>query len=106
MIEIKDVKDVSGVKVPVPYVELMELYEYKKNALRLYGKLEIMVLERYVQNYACFGNGGAITYEELAEMLNVELPKVRHIGVDKYLALIKAEEKEREREIEHEESEI
>lgn len=94
MIEVKHVSDT--VKVSVPYNELMELYEYKKKSLRLYGELEIMVLERYVQNYACFGNGGAITYEELAEMLNVELPKVRHVGVEKYLQLIKAQEKERE----------
>ena len=101
MIEIKSVRDLEGEdtrRVSVPYKELEELLDYKIKSLRLYGKLEIMVLERYVENYACFGNGGAITYEELAELLNVDLPKVKHVGVDEYLKIKKEVANERKEE--------
>ena len=101
MIEIKSVRDLESEdtrNVSIPYKELVELLDYKIKALRLYGKLEIMVLEKYVENYACFGNGGAITYEELAELLNVELPIVKHVGVERYLEIKKEVRDEREKE--------
>ena len=99
MIEIKSVRDLeTDHRVSVPYNELIELLECKKKSIELYGKLKLMVTERYVENFACFGNGGAITYEELAELLSVELPKVPYMGMDKYLTLKReindAEEKE------------
>ena len=96
MIEIKESrdKDMENIEVPVPYKDLAELLEYKRNTIRLLGDLKVMVLERYIENFACFGNGGIIAYEELAGLLGVDLPRVPYMGMDKYLEFKKEMEEE------------
>ena len=92
MIEIKDVRDLEDDKeftVPVAYTELQELLDDRIKYIKLYGKLKTMILDRYVENKACFGNGGTITYEELAELFSIELPYVAHIGMDAWLEIKK-----------------
>ena len=94
MIEIKASKDMEDIEVPVPYKDLAELLEYKRKTIRLLGDLKVMVLERYIENYACFGNGGIIPYEELAGILDVDLPRVPYMGMEKYLEFKKEMEEE------------
>lgn len=90
MIEIKDVKGLNDEKensVLIPYSEYLDLLECRIKGLKLYGKLKQMVTDRYVENYACFGNGGTITYTELAMLFNIELPPVAHVGVTEWLKI-------------------
>ena len=103
MIEIKDVRDLNEGKrkVPVPYDELKEILDYRIKAMELIGKFEIFIYQQYVKNYACFGNGGTISFKELAEYWSVDLPKVPYVGVEKY-AMIVGKEKEQEQEQEQE----
>ena len=97
MIEIKSVRDLSAENnVSIPYSELSELIDYKIKSLRTLGTLKTCIFEKYVENRACFGNGGGFTCEELAALLNIELPIVPHIGMDEWLKIKKgAEEIER-----------
>ena len=87
MIEIKDAKYDPSESVQISASKLKELIEAEELGLQFYQKLKVLVLQRYVENYACFGNGGAITYEELASLLRLDLPNVAHIGVDKWLEI-------------------
>ena len=87
MIEITDVKYDPNERVEVYAKRLMELEQTEAATIKFYNLLKVMVLERYVENYACFGNGGSITYEELAELLHVDLPRVAHVGVTEYLKI-------------------
>ena len=92
MIEIKSVRDVEesdDYTVPVSYKELQELLDDRVKYIKLYGKLKTMILDRYVENKACFGNGGTITYEELAELFSIDLPYVAHIGMDAWFEIKK-----------------
>lgn len=104
MIEIKSVRDLeTDHRVSVPYNEVVELLESKKKFLQFKSKLDLS--GRYIENFCCFGNGGSITCEELAELLDIELPKVPYMGMEKYLAIKKELEdakKERESETETE----
>lgn len=100
MLEIKDFREVDkDTHVSVSYERYLQLLEKERLSDRLrvfWRKMEVFVMERYVENYACFGNGGVISYEELAKMLSVDLPKVAHIGAEEYLK-IKNEVKGNER---------
>lgn len=100
MIELKDFKELdAGSHIAVSHQRYLQLLEKEELAdkMKLYlKKMEVFVMERYVENYACFGNGGVISYEDLAKMLNVKLPKVAHVGADEYLK-IKNEVKGNER---------
>jgi len=69
------------------YLQLLEKEKLADTAALFLKKMEVFVMDRYVENYACFGNGGVIAYEELAKMLNVKLPKVAHIGAEDYLKI-------------------
>lgn len=69
------------------YLQLLEKEKLADTAALFLKKMEVFVMDRYVENYACYGNGGVISYEELAKMLNVKLPKVAHIGMDEYLKI-------------------
>lgn len=84
MIEIKAVEE-KEVKVTIK--ELDELREAKKRGIQLYRLMCAWILDRYVENYACFGNGGTVSYEELAKMYHVELPEIEHVGVEKFLEI-------------------
>lgn len=97
MIEIKSVRDVTlDSEVLIPYTELQELIDYKIKSLKVLGALKTKIFEKYVENRACFGNGGAFTCEELADLLCIDLPAVPHIGMDEWLKIKKgAEEIER-----------
>lgn len=99
MIEIKNVRDLEETKrkVSIPYDELKEILDDRIKAMELIGKFEIFIYSQYVKNFACFGNGGTISFEELAEYWSVELPKVPYVGVEVY-ANITRKEKEYERE--------
>lgn len=85
MIEVKSVRYDPREQVTVCAERYKELIEIEENSLQFYRLLKQLIIDRYVQNYACFGNGGTITYEELAELLRVKLPDVEHIGVTEYL---------------------
>ena len=87
MIEVKDVKYDPTEKVSICAERLKELTEMEEIGLRFYSLLKVIVTQRYVENYACFGNGGSFTCEELAELLKIELPKVAHIGMDAWLKI-------------------
>lgn len=89
MIDIKDVKYDPTESVRISSQRLKELIEAEDAGFTLYKKLREEITRKYVENYACFGNGGAITYEELAKLLNIELPKVAHIGMDAWLKVKK-----------------
>ena len=94
MIEVKDVKYDPTEKVSIYAKRLKELTEAEETGLRFYSLLKLLVTQRYVENYACFGNGGGFTCEELAELLKIELPKVAHIGMDAWLQIKKEVEKD------------
>ena len=85
MIEITKVQYDPRDQVTITGARYKELCEISDNAFQFYRLLRQLVEDRYVENYACFGNGGTITYEELAELLGFELPEVKHIGVTEYL---------------------
>lgn len=87
MIEIKDFKYDPKERVEICVGRLEELKEAEETGLRFYKLLKVIITQRYVENYACFGNGGQFTCEELAELLKIELPKVAHIGMDAYLRI-------------------
>ena len=84
MIEIKDIKYDPADKVEICVKRLKELVEIEDAMLRFYKLLKELVVFKYTQNYACFGNGGGFTCEELADLLKIDLPKVEHIGMDEY----------------------
>lgn len=91
MIEIANFKEVDdGTHVAMSQKRYLQLIKKEELAdkLEIYlRKMEVFVMERYVENYACFGNGGVISYEDLAKMLNVDLPKVAHVGAEEYLRI-------------------
>ena len=89
MIEIKDVKYDPTERVEVCAGRLKELIECEELGMNFYKLLKAIILQRYVENYACFGNGGGFTCEELAELMHIELPKTAHIGMDEYLKIKK-----------------
>ena len=89
MIEVKDIKFDPHEKVSVYAERFKELIEAEETGLRFYSLLKLLVTQRYVENYACFGNGGSFTCEELAELLKIDLPKVSHIGMDAWLKIKK-----------------
>ena len=84
MIEVKDVKYDPTEKVEICAERMKELVEIENATLKFYKLLTELVIYKYTQNYACFGNGGGFTCEELAELLSIDLPKVEHIGMDEY----------------------
>ena len=85
MIEITNVQYDPRDQVTISSARYKELCEISENAFQLYRLLRQLVENRYVENYACFGNGGTITYAELAELLGFDLPEVKHIGVSEFL---------------------
>lgn len=93
MIEIKKYEELKNEKSAViTQSEYEELLEIKKQALKLFNGLRTFVTESYKKNYACFGNGGVISYEELADLLQVKLPEVKYVGMEEYF---------KQREVEH-----
>ena len=84
MIEVKDVKYDPTDKVEICAERLKELVEAEDTMLNFYRLLRELITYKYTQNYACFGNGGGFTCEELAELLHIDLPTVEHIGMDEY----------------------
>ena len=84
MIEVKDVKYDPADRVEVCASRLKELLEAEESMLKFYRLLSELIIHKYTQNYACFGNGGGFTCEELAELLHIDLPEVEHIGMDEY----------------------
>lgn len=89
MIEIKEVKYDPREKVTVCAERFKDLLQTEESALQFYKALKQMVIDKYVKNYACFGNGGGFTCEELADLLGFRLPSVEHIGVDEWIKLQK-----------------
>lgn len=87
MIEITDVKYNPTEEVSVSAERLRDLLETEESALQFYKSLKQVVLAKYIENYACFGNGGGFTCEELAELLNIKLPVVAHVGLDEWMKL-------------------
>ena len=87
MIEIKDVNYDPAEKVEISAERLKELTKIEDTTLKFFKLLKELVVYKYTQNYACFGNGGGFTCEELADLLKIDLPKVEHIGMDAYFKL-------------------
>ena len=87
MIEVKDVKYDPNDKVVICGGRFKELLESEDLGLKFYELFKALVLHRYVENFACFGNGGAFTCTELAELLHIELPEVHYVGMDEYLKI-------------------
>lgn len=98
MIEIKSVRDMTEEerKVTVPYEELKEMLDDRLKAMELIGKFRLFIFQQYVENFACFGNGGTISFEKLAEYWTVDLPKVPYVGVERYAKIV-GKEREYER---------
>ena len=87
VIEVKDVKYDPNERVEICAGRLQELLESEDLGMNFYKLLKAIILQRYVENYACFGNGGGFTCEELAELMHIELPKTAHIGMEEYLKI-------------------
>lgn len=88
MIEIKCVRDlIEEPTVIVAKKEYNELSDIATKSKDLYLLMSDLIYRRYIENFACFGNGGSITYEELAELFCVDLPKVPYVGMDRYLKI-------------------
>lgn len=69
------------------YLQLLEKEKLADTAALFLKKMEVFVMDRYVENYACFGNGGHFTCEELADLLGFKLPTVKHIGVEQWVRI-------------------
>lgn len=87
MIEITDVKYDPTENITVCAERFRDLVETEEAAIQFYKSLKQAVLAKYVENYACFGNGGGFTCEELADLLSIELPKVSYVGMDEWMKL-------------------
>ena len=87
VIEIKDVKYDPTKKVMVCAERFRDLEETEDAAIKFYKSLKQMILAKYIENYACFGNGGGFTCEELADLLGIKLPIVAHVGLDEWMKL-------------------
>ena len=87
MIEIKDVNYDPSENVKISAERFRDLIETEESAIQFYKSFKQVILAKYVENYACFGNGGGFTCEELADLLSIELPKVAHIGSDAWMKL-------------------
>ena len=90
LLEIKNFRDLSDTELSIVKISRQtydELIDFKVKGKELYGMFCDIVYRRYIENFACFGNGGSITYEELAELLQIDLPKVPYVGMDRYLEI-------------------
>ena len=87
MIEITGVKYDPTEEVTVNAERFRDLLETEDSAISFYKSLKQAILAKYIENYACFGNGGGFTCEELADLLSIELPQVKHVGMDEWMKL-------------------
>lgn len=87
MIEITDVKYNPTEMVTVCAERFRDLVETEDAAIEFYKSLKQVILAKYTENYACFGNGGGFTCEELADLLSIKLPKVAYVGMDEWMKL-------------------
>ena len=87
MIEITGVEYDPCERVTVYAARFNDLLQTEESALHFYKAFKQLITDKYVENYACFGNGGHFTCEELADLLGFKLPTVKHIGVEQWVRI-------------------